>query len=282
MKNYTQFLLEKIKLGTLKYYMFDWDDNILVMPTVIHLEEFIDNKWIDKDVSTAEFAEVRGDVYSDKATHLRLKGNDPDQAYCEFGDFGPRGENAFYEDVLKSIKTMSFGPVWDDFIECIISGSIFMIITARGHSPLAIRKIIEWVIFNFLTPEQKNIMEKNLIEFSNEFGWDEKHWNFNDIVKSYLDICDFLGVSSKFFAEKFNVPIGSAGKPEELKAMSIKYFSNKIYEFGKIALKNVKVGFSDDDLKTATKVNDYIRNELSLNFPIDYSVYYTKDNKKEL
>jgi hypothetical protein len=281
MKNYTQFLLEKIKLGTLKYYMFDWDDNILVMPTIIHLEEFIDDEWVDRDVSTAEFAELRQDIYSEDKTDIRLKGNDPDQAYCEFRDFGPRGGDAFYLDALKAIKTNSFGPVWDDFIECLVSGSIFMIITARGHEPMSIRKIVEWVIFNYLTKEQKETMERNLIEFSNEFGWDEKHWNFNDIVKSYLDMCDFLGVSSKFFVEKFGIG-GSSGKPEEFKAMAIKYFSNKINEFGKIALKNVKVGFSDDDLKTATKVNNYIKNELSLNFPIDYSVYYTKDTKKEL
>lgn len=281
MKNYTEFLLEKIRLGTLKYYMFDWDDNILVMPTVIHLEENIDGEWVDKDVSTKEFAELRQDIYSEDNPDIRLKGNDPNQAYCEFRDFGPRGGDAFYLDSLKSIKTMGFGPVWEDFIECLVSGSIFMIITARGHEPSSIRKIIEWIIFDYLTTEQKEIMEKNLIEFSNEFGWDEKHWNFNDIVKSYLDMCDFFGITSNFFIKKFNTE-GETGKPEKYKMLATKYFSNKINEFGKIALKNVKVGFSDDDLKTAIKVNNYIRNELSLDFPIDYSVYYTKDTKKKL
>ena len=45
-----------------KYYIFDWDDNILHMPTKIHLEERgEDGAWRPVEVSTSVFAIVRTD-----------------------------------------------------------------------------------------------------------------------------------------------------------------------------------------------------------------------------
>lgn len=278
--NYKKFILENKEFNTLKYYIFDWDDNILIMPTVIHLEEYVDDQWKPKDVSTAEFAELRSKVY-DEESNLRLIDNDPTKSYSEFRDYGPRGDNAFFEDAIKSIKNNNFGPSWDDFIECLVGGNIFMIITARGHEPESIRKVVEWIIFNYLNSKQKDIMEKNLISFNVEFGWDSKFWSFEELVDNYLNLCDFIGVYSNYFAKKFGVE-GESGKPEKYKSMAIRYFSNKINDFGNKIFKKVKVGFSDDDYSTADKVNKYIKNELSLDFPIDYSVYYTKDKKEEL
>jgi len=45
--------------NNLKYYMFDYDDNILILPTNIHLEHKVNNKWIKTQVSSAEFREIR-------------------------------------------------------------------------------------------------------------------------------------------------------------------------------------------------------------------------------
>ena len=46
----------------LKYYIFDWDDNILHMPTYIHLERRLGNgHWVPHLVSTAVFSVIRND-----------------------------------------------------------------------------------------------------------------------------------------------------------------------------------------------------------------------------
>ncbi len=46
----------------LKYYIFDWDDNILHMPTNIHLERRNeDDNWVPHSVSTAVFSVIRND-----------------------------------------------------------------------------------------------------------------------------------------------------------------------------------------------------------------------------
>ena len=112
----------------LLYYAFDWDDNILSMPTVIHMDHLIDGDWVPEDVSTADFAKVRGD-----SENWRVINGDPAAAFSEFRDNGPRGMNAFLEDVKKAISMKRFGPAWSDFIECLSNGSVFAIITARGH-----------------------------------------------------------------------------------------------------------------------------------------------------
>ena len=42
-------------------YSFDWDDNILFMPTTIKMEKKESLVWVPVNVSTEEFAELRND-----------------------------------------------------------------------------------------------------------------------------------------------------------------------------------------------------------------------------
>jgi hypothetical protein len=44
------------------YYMFDWDDNILHMPTKIHLERQVEGRWEPYPVSPSQFALIRRDM----------------------------------------------------------------------------------------------------------------------------------------------------------------------------------------------------------------------------
>ena len=127
-KKFNQFISESGPSEYLLYYAFDWDDNILFMPTVIHMERKEGDEWIPEDVSTAKFAQVR----SDKENY-RLLNDSPEDAFSDFRDNGPKGPMAFIEDAKKAVSTGKFGPAWKDFVECLSSGSLFAIITARGH-----------------------------------------------------------------------------------------------------------------------------------------------------
>jgi hypothetical protein len=40
--------------------------------------------------------------------------------------------------------------------------------------------------------------------------------------------------------------------------------------------RNVEVGFSDDDLATVESIQKYFKNELSLEYSIDFHSYHTK------
>jgi len=269
-KKFNQFISESKDSEYLLYYAFDWDDNILNMPTVIHMEKKEGDSWVPVDVSTAEFAIVRNDKDNYRTA---------EDAFCEFRDAGPRGEDAFLIDVKNAISQKRFGPAWDDFIECLIHGSVFAIITARGHEAPAMRKGIEWIIDNILSEDQQNQMYNYLLRYAYIFKEDEGHDRMlrgkpsqNRLFKVYLDNCDLVGVSSPSRG-------GSPANPEKSKEEALMIFNSKINSFAAGVGMKAKIGFSDDDLKNVKHVEDLIHNLNHEQFPhiIEYVVKGTKD-----
>jgi len=280
MFNYKRFLLEKLSDSVLEYYMLDWDNNILNMSSIIHVDYFQDGKWIPKDLSSSEFAEIRTLIRKrndEDQTGWGLRNNNYDDTFDSFRD-NKNGISTFITDSLEAISKKSFGPVWNKFIKCIVDGNVFMIITARGHEPETIKYVVRWIIFNYITNKQRKILEKNLRKFNVMFDFDDSNLDFEQLIENYLEKCDFIGINSKFFKEKFG-KTGKSTTAEHYKAIAIRYFTEKINNFGLRIGKKVKVGFSDDDSITIQHVYKYMKNELSLDFPIDYHVYHTKDGE---
>ena len=246
----------------LLYYAFDWDDNILNMTTVIHMEHLVDGEWMPEDVSTSRFAEVRNDK-----DNWKILGGDPELAFSEFRDNGPRGEVAFLEDVKESISNGKFGPAWDDFLECLSKGSLFAIITARGHESAAMRKGVEWIIDNELSEDKLYSMYNNLLKFAYLFK-DESEYprilkgqpSKDRLVSLYLDNCDFVGVSAPSRG-------GSPANPEKAKEEALLQFKDKINTFSEKIGFDAKVGFSDDDLGNVKHIEDLIDKLHNEQFP---------------
>lgn len=275
------------KNNDLIYYMFDWDDNILYMPTVIHLDKLVDDKWIPVNIMSDEFSKVRHEL-------VKYNNNEPSEyryskgiyvnSFLEFRDYGVRGNKSFLQDTKKAIRLGNFGPVWNDFIECIISGSLFAIITARGHEPNTIRRTVKWIIYNYLTETQFNILIKNLNSFNRLFDGSFYDLDEDELIDDYLNNCDFIGISSKWFMTKFNIEEKDAILSEKLKLIAIRYFVDKIDDYGKLLGRNIKIGFSDDDLKNTISIYEYFKNKLSNEFPfIDFHTYHTfKEGKHKI
>lgn len=267
MKNYQKFL-ESIK-PIMKFYAYDWDDNILMMPTVIHMKHLINDKWIIEDVSTEKFAKIRNDS-NWKAFP---------ESFLEFRDNGPRGSNAFLEDTKTAINNGSFGPSWDSFLKCLTGGSIFAIITARGHEPDTIRNAVEYIINNILTQEQKNEMIANLIAFQDMFVQNfnvMKNIDSTILIDAYLDNCDFVSISSPSFQEKYN-NTADVTNPEIAKTIALDDFIKRINTYGKQVDGDVRIGFSDDDKKNVNKVIKHFNEINNLYNNITFSVIDTSD-----
>jgi hypothetical protein len=247
------------------FYAFDWDDNILHMPTVIHMDKLVDGNWVPTDVSTAEFAQVRNDK-----VNYRLINNNPDEAFCEFRDTGPRGKEAFLTDVKNAISKGQFGPVWNDFKKCLSEGALFAIITARGHEPESIRGAVEWIIDNILTEEERFLMYSNCLKHAYLFSHDQEfdripkgQLSQTSLVKLYLDECGFYGVSSQSFAKEFGA--ASAANPEHAKELALDKFIEKCNALGRqVGAKSVSIGFSDDDPKNVEHVRKYFKEKSAL------------------
>jgi hypothetical protein len=272
----------------LHYYALDWDDNILHMPTKILMDKKVgEDRWEPIEVSTSQFAEIRNDIQN-----FRLRNDDPTVAFSEFRDTGPRGDIAFLQDVQIALSKNSLAPSWDAFMKCLSEGSLFAIITARGHEPQSIRRGVEWIIDTILpnVPSQNpgfsiaDEMFQHLKKFRYIFGTDhsgEPHLkgqpSQNKLVKRYLDSCSFFGVSSTSFGKQFGE--ASASNPEKAKEMALDYFVERCNEFGsRIGAKTVSIGFSDDDPKNVEHVEKFFREKLPMmGGGVKLSLYKTTD-----
>lgn len=251
----------------LHYYAFDWDDNILIMPTILHMDYFDGHKWIKKDISTKEFSEVRNDT-----ERWRMNKD----TYVEFSDNGKYGINTFLHDCKKAIENKSFGASWKDFIECITNGSIFAIITARNNSAEAIKKALHYIITDIFTDTQYTTMIKNLKKFHKMFIGDDVPSD-NILIDNYLDNCRYMCVNSKKFLDEVGKSADTS--TEELKKIAFRKFQEYINAYAKKVDKKAMLGFSDDDdanISSMTSLIKSINNEDFSNI-MKYHIKNTKN-----
>ena len=250
----------------MKYYAFDWDDNLMYMPTEIYLK---DNKGKSVGMSTEDFAEYRTEIGVDS---FKYKGHTivgfDDEA---FRDFRVTGDKKFLSDSMKS----PIGPAWDDFVEAVNNGSIFSIITARGHTPSVLKR----AVYNLINSNKHGLNKKEIVKNLKKYRElaDEDELSDDELIRVYLDMCRFHPVS---FGE------GSAANPEELKVIAMKEFMTYVQNLSrqlqeKAFMKNKisnyfipYVGFSDDDLRNVQTMRKHFTDK------DDLKIYHTSKEGK--
>lgn len=269
----------------LKYYMFDWDDNILHMPTRIHLERKTAHGWEPYDVSTAEFAKIRRDT-----DNYRPREGDWDKAFIDFYDVGEKGEDVFLEDTKKALAPVVAGqqkgaPSFDKFKLALIEGRLFAIITARSHSSRAIRKGVEYFIAQVLSDDERALMIKNLRFYVARFDGNEPALSDAQIMENYLSLNRYHGVTSPEFEKRMGRKTAGSESPEHAKQVAIKDFVQHVIALirgGAMHEGSVSIGFSDDDKKNVQAVQEFFNAELRKEFPhIKFVVYDTSDPSQE-
>ena len=266
----------------LKYYMFDWDDNILHMPTKIYLEKKTPKGWKPHAVSTAEFAHIRHD-----AKNYRPPNGDWNQAFIEFYDIGKRKDRAFLEDTKAALKPIIQGkekgaPSFAKFKKALIEGRILAIITARSHSNASIRKGVEYFIKKVLTATEKKVMLHNLRLFVDYFGDAPRRLSDTQVLREYLDNNQYHGVTSPEFQKKVGIKLSGSESPEIAKQLAIRDFVHHV--IGLVKHKGlghpISVGFSDDDRRNVQAVEKFLKETLAREFPgVKFVVYDTSDPK---
>lgn len=250
-------LKESFKVGTpdLKYYAFDWDDNIVHMPTKIFL---LDDNGEEVEMTTEDFATYRSLIGKEDFTYNNH--NIVDFSSEPFRDFGVQGDEKFLKETLKA----KIGPAWEDFKEAINSGSIFAIITARGHHPNTIKK----AIYNYIQTNFNGISKKELVKNLKKYRdfVDEEDMSDNEMIKSYLELNKYNPVS-------FGVT-EDAASPEEAKVKAMVDFVNYVKSMAALLQKQAflkkdiankfiprkpLIGFSDDDEQNVEKIKNYFK-----------------------
>jgi hypothetical protein len=240
----------------MKYYAFDWDDNIVHMPTKIVV------KTEDGDeigMSTDDFAEHRHDLGKNP---FQYKG-ETIVGFAEnpFRNFRTEGDKDFLIDSMRAKE----GPAFGDFREAINNGSIFSIITARGHNPETLKQAVYNYIISGYNGIDKDQLIKNLKKYRTFVG--EEDMSDDDLIKSYLELNKYHPVT---FGE------GSAANPEELKVKAMENFVSYIKGMAGILNKRAfikndisnnfipmepSIGFSDDDIRNVEVMSKYFKNK---------------------
>jgi hypothetical protein len=267
------FIKEGIEEGQpdLKYYAFDWDDNIVIMPTQIMLTT---EEGYEVGMSTEDFAEYRQRIGKEP---FEYKG-EVVVGYAEdpYRNFGVSGDKKFIVDSLLAEP----GPSWNDFVECINGGSIFAIITARGHTPSVLRESI----YNMIVTNHNGINAQTLINNLKEYRDLSGEVMKDDqlLIKEYLDMCKYHPVT---YGE------GSASNPEEGKIKALREFINYVkYQSQKLGQKVSftndvnnnfvpQIGFSDDDPGNIESIKSFLEKEYEDENPV--KTYLTKGGEKK-
>jgi hypothetical protein len=241
----------------MKYYAFDWDDNIVYMPTKIIV---LDKNGEEVGMGTEDFAEYRTAIGKNDFTYEGHR--IVDFAPNPFRNFRTEGDKKFLTDALKA-KT---GPAFGDFMEAINNGSIFSIITARGHDPNTIKQAVyNYIISDFNGIDKKQLV-KNLKKYRKFTGIEEG--SDKEMIEHYLDLCKFYPVT---FGDEKN-----AVNPETAKVVAMKEFVGYVKEMAAIINKRAylksdlgnkflptipSIGFSDDDIRNVEVMHKYFKDE---------------------
>ena len=247
------------EMGTpdMKYYAFDWDDNVVHMPTKIILK----NEDGDEiGMSTDDFAEYRHQIgdepFNYKGETIIGYSDEP------FKNFQTPGDKDFLIDAMRA----KLGPAFDDFREAINNGSIFSIITARGHNPNTLKEAVYNYIISGFNGIDKDELVKNLRKYRDIN--DDEDMSDDELIKTYLNMNRYHPVS-------YNDPEGAAN-PDEAKVRAMEKFVEYIKEMSydldkKVYLKKEvsnnfiptkpTIGFSDDDIRNVEVMKKHFKDK---------------------
>ena len=275
-----------------KYFIFDWDDNILHMPTRIHMEHLDeDGVWRPVTISTGLFTLARTDV-----EHYRAPAEGGwDAAFADFHDSPSDGGRQFLHDTCAALRRIreghTPGPSYETFRRTLVDGRIFAIVTARGHAPETLRRAVRLFVESALSAEEREEMMANLrgyrawLDGVTQFGTDREELDY------YLSMCRFHAVTNPDFTElmeadpvfggRLKDPSANERRPEMAKNFAITDFTEHVAHMLQRTTgmtRPVAIGFSDDDVRNIEAVSKYVASELSRRFPtIKFVVYDTSD-----
>ena len=281
MKKETEKINYAVGDRDLKYYIFDWDNNILHMPTKIYLEKKTeDGNWIPHSVSTAAFSIIRSDT-----ENYRPPNDDWDRAFADFRDIEIADENIFLRDTKIAVdmvinENAEGAPSFYRFKQALIEGRILAIVTARGHSPVIIRQGVEYFIEKVLSKKEKEQMISNLRGYLTCYAPEEQKETDAEVLDFYLCQNKYHGIMSPHFTKIMGLKPGTSPNTEIGKQFAIHDFIQHVIDIARLRGLNkpISIGFSDDDVQNVEAIEKYIQSELISKFPnVKFVVYYTDD-----
>lgn len=234
-----------------KLFIYDWDDNIMIMPSILHLEEKSGTNWVRVEVTPSRYAKIKNNA------NFRDFG---EESYFDF-----HNNDIFIEHLDMAITNKSFGPSFKNFKETLINGDDFAILTARGHSPHRISAGVMLLIIKTFTPSELNKMIHNV-----------------GSIAKYLDNQEYYTVSSEEFIHQFQIDESVKTKDRKSKAL-YKYITEQLKYYNDFIIDEFEVIFSDDDVDNIEAAVALFHKLKVIHPIVEFKVLDTsKKNKKEI
>ncbi len=240
---------DKSTPSILKYYAFDWDDNLLHMPTKITVKS-----------SNNETLELSTEEYAKFKNHLKNETNFLYEGKLLSVTTLPTSYDKFREShdkqFLEEIKIATPGPAWKEFVTAVNNGRIFSIVTARGHHPNTIKEAVQYLITESIGGLDYYICLDNL-KLMHEFSHSETNYTDDELFERYLTkLC-------KYYPVTYNNE-DAVEHIEKFKAQAItefcqhvdKCFNGMNSEFRSRVSNNFVIGFSDDDSTNTSHISE--------------------------
>lgn len=272
-----------------KYYIFDWDDNILKMATRIHMEKKNpDGSWQPLSVSTSVYSIVRQDT-----ENYRFLRNDRREAFRDFQDNPSADGNSFLNDTQAAIHKVLSGeeppcPSFTTFRKTLTEGRLFAIVTARGHSAETLKQGVRLFIQEVLSEDERNTMLANLRGYRAAFDGITDFGSDANELDYYLSLNRYHAVTSPDFNNWIEAHLHHPVHPEERKQFAIGDFIEHVIRIVNHSIQSggswrpISVGFSDDDPGNITLVQKYILDAVMKRFPnVKFCIYDTSDPSLE-
>jgi len=242
----------------MRAYSFDWDDNILHMPTMIHMDKMDGDKWNKVKLTTGEYAKLKD------SEEYRYPDNDIKNAFVEFND-----DNEFIKNVKESLDNEDFAPSFNDFKEALIKARTLSIITARPQSPQTLKAGVSIIIENHFTDEEREEMVENIINNYDFTGTQD------EIIKKYIESNYYYPVSFK--NRYVDVKASKVNALDDF----IKKVITSFEKMDKDEYNQMSVGFSDDDTDNVEHMVKKVEEEISKRYPeVKFYIYDTSEKGK--
>lgn len=221
-----------------KYYAFDWDENLMHMPTKIIAE---DVKGELVEISTRDYTTIKEQIENNKLAVVSenvIKRFPPNA----FENFRKGKDFKFLQEIYKA-KT---GPAWKEFKEAVNNGRIFSIITARGHDPKTLALACEIMIKEGIGGLNYYSCIDSLRELQELYSINKKIKTDDELFESYIYTkCKYYPIS--YLTDGTNIPLEKANMIKEYKEYVEGMFKKFHPEFHSNVANNFYIGFSDDD-----------------------------------
>ena len=246
------------------YGIFDWDDNVLHMPTMIKAYDNLKKRFVW--LTTERYAEIRSESHNYSFD---------EDSFDLFYDYIP---NNFVMDIQRALMLKTFGPSYEMFLQMVKDGDIIAIVTARGHTSETLKEGCKYLIDYVFTLQDRKIWHDNLRKLRKYRTGDESVIFDYELEAEYWDMCFFTGLGAK------KGEIGKLiRKVEDEKQKSITTFVKRVHDdiekFVKLYDKNSKasIGFSDDDRANLGKIHDLFVELNNIYTVTKFRVYDTSD-----